>query len=91
MALMIKDPVDLSLPDISGEIVIEDPKTGQQILVNPKIARKTYEEYAKVQGEFFKESCRKNNIDFLELLTNKPFVSTLAEFLKGRRIKLAIQ
>ncbi len=87
MAFVIKDPVDLILPDISGEVILEDPKSGQQILVNPHIAKQAYEEYTSTQESFLKEVCRKNNIDLLELLTNKPFIATLAEFLKGRRTR----
>ncbi|MFH1290876.1 MAG: DUF58 domain-containing protein [Nanoarchaeota archaeon] len=82
--LMVRDPLDNTLPDFSGEVVIEDPRTGQQLLINPKIAKSAYEAYAKEQEEKIRIACIQNNIDLLEMMTNKPFVPTLAGFLKGR-------
>jgi len=83
-ALMIRDKLDNTLPDVFEEIVVEDPKSGQQLLVNPKVARAAYESYARAQQESIKQLCLVNNIDLLEVLTDKPFVPTLASFLKGR-------
>ena len=40
MALMVKDPLDISLPDISTEVVLEG--SGQQLLINPHIAKESY-------------------------------------------------
>ncbi|MBS3077738.1 DUF58 domain-containing protein [Candidatus Pacearchaeota archaeon] len=83
-ALMIRDPLDNTLPDISGEIVVEDPKSGQQLLVNPKVAREAYEKYSSAQQESVRKACLASNIDLLEILTDKPFVPTLSSFLKSR-------
>lgn len=82
--LMVRDPLDNSLPDIAGEIVVEDPKSGQQLLVNPKVAREAYEIYSNAQREAVRKVCISDNIDLLEILTDKPFVPTLSGFLKGR-------
>ena len=84
LLLSIKDPTDKTLPDFSGEIVIEDPRTGQQMLVNPSIAKKVYEQQMLEKEKFLTQTCTENNIDFLELMTDKPFVPVLASFLKGR-------
>jgi len=84
VAVMIKDPLDLTLPPISRELVIEDPNTHQQLLVNPNIARQVYEKFAREQEEFVRKQCTRNNTDVLELLTSNRFVPTLAEFLKKR-------
>lgn len=83
-ALMIRDPLDNTLPNVSGEIVVEDPKSGQQLLVNPKVAREAYERYSRVQQEEIRKTCLASNIDLLEITTDKPFVPTLSGFLKGR-------
>ena len=84
VAIRIRDPVDRSIPQINAEIVIEDPRTGQQMLVNPKIAGKIYVKLVSIQEKLLIETCRKNGIDFLELYTNERFVPILSEFLKGR-------
>jgi uncharacterized protein (DUF58 family) len=83
-ALMVRDPLDRTLPDISGEVVVEDPKTGQQMLVNPRVAREAYEAYAKKQEEEIRLACLNSNVDLLEITTNEPFVPTLSAFLKSR-------
>lgn len=82
--LMIRDSLDNTLPDLSAEIVLEDPRTGEQLLVNPKIAKKVYESISLEQQKLIRASASQNNIDLLEMMTSKPFVPTLSEFLKGR-------
>lgn len=84
MALIIKDPLDKTLPDISGELVIEDSKTGEQILINPKVARKSYEKNIHEKEKFLETALTENGVDFTELMTNVSFVPVLADFLKTR-------
>jgi uncharacterized protein (DUF58 family) len=84
MVLLVKDPLDKTLPEIHGEFVLEDPATGQRILLNPKIAKKQYEKFViehhkKVIGMF-----ERNGIDYVELDTDQPFVPVLTEFLRER-------
>ncbi|MDO8508501.1 MAG: DUF58 domain-containing protein [Nanoarchaeota archaeon] len=84
MGIMVKDPLDKTLPDMDREIVIENPSTGEQILINPKKSKAIYEKYAIQQENFVKDVFRKANIDVLPLMTDIPFVYPLAEFLKER-------
>lgn len=84
MALIIKDPIDKNLPDIHGELVIEDPATGERILINPRLAKGNYERFAREQEFFVKKSFLNLGVDVLELSTDKPFISILATFLKQR-------
>ena len=83
-ALMVRDPLDDTLPEVSGEIVVEDPRTGEQLLVNPKVAKKSYEQISQAKLEQIKGACLSNNVDLLEITTDKPFVPTLSTFLGGR-------
>lgn len=84
MALIIRDPIDKSLPDVQGELVIEDPYSGERILINPRLAKGNYEKFAREQEEFVKKTFFSLGVDILELTTNKPFISNLAVFLKER-------
>ena len=84
LALMIRDPLDRTLPDVTGELVLEDPKTGQQLLVNPKIVRNAYESISLQQEDLLRKACVRYNIDLLELITDKGFVPYLSEFLRSR-------
>jgi len=87
VALMVRDPLDDSMPKISSEFILEDPTTGQQLLVNPKVASESYEKLAIKQKRLIKEVCASNNIDLLELSTNESLIPGLPEFLKGRAVK----
>lgn len=84
MAFMVKDPSDLTLPEISAEFLIEDPKTGQQMLVEPKLAKKMYEKNAKEQEDLVIEALKNSNIDYLKFVTDKPFVHDMINFLENR-------
>jgi uncharacterized protein (DUF58 family) len=87
LLISVKDPIDKTLPDFSDEVVIEDPKTGQQMIVNPAIAKQIYEQQMIEDAKFLKKTCDVNNIDLLELMTDKPFVPSLAAFLKERIVR----
>ena len=88
VALMVKDPLDRALPNVSGELIVEDPKTGQQLLINPKLVRGAYERYSLEQENFLRGVCIRYDIDLLELITDKSFVPYLSGFLKGRVKKI---
>lgn len=84
MAIMIRDPLDRTLPNISGEVIIENPETREKILINPNLARASYEKFAMQQEVFVKNLLFKTGIDTIELTTDKSFISSLATFLKER-------
>jgi uncharacterized protein (DUF58 family) len=84
ISIMIKDELDKTLPNVNREIVVEDPVSGEQILINPKKIREVYERRAyeaelKVKGIF-----KKANVDLFELSTKNSFAFPLAGFLKER-------
>lgn len=82
--IMVRDPLDMELPKVSSEIVIEDPQTNQQLTLNPKVAAEIYKKISEKKLEALRKACLSGGIDLLELYTNEPFVPSLAAFLKGR-------
>jgi len=84
VAVIVRDPLDSHLPMINNEIVIENPETKEKLLINPKIAARIYEENAFKQLSLVKKIFQNNNIDFLELSTEKYFAEEFAAFLKER-------
>lgn len=84
MAFMVKDLLDKTFPDVDREVVVEDPRTGEQILINPKKIKYVYERNAFEQANLIKNLLIKSNVDFLEIMTDKPFAFSLAAFLGGR-------
>jgi len=87
MAIVVKDPLDKTLPDIDKEIFIEDPNTGDKLLVNPAIAKRMYEFNAEKQTQVVRNIFEKSNIDYVELITSEDFSYNLASFLKRRTDK----
>ncbi len=87
LAIAIRDPLDISFPDINKEIVIESPVSGEKLVINPKVAKKVYEDRVKRHREFIKRVLRDSKVDLLELTTGEDFVPALVDFLKGRSVQ----
>ena len=86
VAIIIRDPLDNTLPNINKEIVIQDPKTGQKLLINPSLAKSAYAVNSKEQLDLVKKMFQDLDIDFLELSTAKSFTVDFVDFLKTRII-----
>lgn len=84
VALMIRDPLDKKMPKIKGEIIIEDPNTGRQVIIDPSIVRKSYEKNALDHENLVKNMFFDAGIDFLNITTDQPFPPKLAEFFRSR-------
>lgn len=84
IAVRVRDPLDITLPNIEGEIVLENPKTRGQVIINPNVARKTYEKHASEQAKIVESIFKKYELDFLDLITDKSFAAPLTIFLKER-------
>jgi uncharacterized protein (DUF58 family) len=83
-AFMIRDQLDKTLPNMGGEFVLEDPNTGQQMIVEPRIARKNYERHALKQENFVIESFKEGSVDLLNLSTEDSWAPMVSNFIKGR-------
>ncbi|MFH1133613.1 MAG: DUF58 domain-containing protein [Nanoarchaeota archaeon] len=86
IGVMIRDPRDQYLPDV-GQVVISDPFTSREMVVDTKKVKKEYEANARAQVEEFREAFKKSGGDLLILLTDKEFVNPLKEFFAWRKVK----
>lgn len=84
LGIMIKDPLDLSLPSMNTEIVIEDPNTGQQLLIDPRVAKEQYEKITREQDAYISSIFKESGIDLVKLNTKEGFIAPLIEFLQER-------
>ena len=84
LLIRVKDPLDFTMPAVEGEVVLENPLTHEQIVVNPRVARAAYERYAYEQSKYVSEMFKKTEADFMDLVTTKSFAIPLALFLKER-------
>ncbi len=87
MAMMVKDPLDITFPMINQEVTIEDPVTNQQIIVNPRVAKKIYEKNALEQERMVEEIFNDCGVDLLKINTSEKFVPELAAYLRERAEK----
>lgn len=83
-ALMIRDPLDSSLPKVKGQIVLQDPYSNQQITIDPSLAAEIYKQNAAKQKSFVKQLLKTSGIDLLELETETSFVLPMVSFLNAR-------
>jgi uncharacterized protein (DUF58 family) len=83
VAIMVRDPLDKTLPDINKEMILES-YNGDRLLINPSLVKKTYELGVEKQTAFVRDLFQKSKIDLLELDTRNDFALDLATFLKRR-------
>jgi uncharacterized protein (DUF58 family) len=84
IAIMIRDPLDEELPKTSKQILIQDPHSGRQMIVNPSIVAENYKINALKQKNSVKNIFSEANVDILDLRTDVPFIIPLVSFLKMR-------
>jgi len=85
VALHIKDPAEIELPD-AGRVTLEDPETGGQMLVNtssPRV-RTAYAERMVEQQEKLDSILKAHAIDKIEIRTGQDYVPALHSFFKNR-------
>jgi uncharacterized protein (DUF58 family) len=84
-AFIIRDPVDMRLPEIEGEVAFADPYSGKQLLVSPLEAKRRYDEEAKSQISRLKANLMKTNSNMLLLETDKPFTKEIYNYFRMRK------
>ena len=84
MAFMVRDQWDENLPKTKHQLVISDPYSNQQMIIDSDIAAERYNLNALKQKRMLGEIFKKSNIDFADLYTSESFVYPLVRFLKGR-------
>jgi len=85
IGIMVRDKHDSTLPSDTGQIVVEDPYSRQQLLIDPRLIKKDYEKYAKSQEQEIKNAFTKVNADFLPLSSNEDFIKPIMSFFNARR------
>lgn len=89
IAMAIRDPRDMRLPSNIGQVVVEDPYTGVQNLIDPDKIKSLYSRVALKQLSAIKKTFLKNNCDFVDFYTDQPYVRRLISFFKVRSMKIS--
>lgn len=85
VGIMIRDPRDNRLPEDAGQFVLGDPYSDADILVDVRLIKHKYEEYAKQQIEEVRNIFTEVGADFLLLTTDKGFVYPLLDLFNRRK------
>jgi uncharacterized protein (DUF58 family) len=88
VAVQVKDPRESELPNM-GIITLEDPETGQQLVVDTgdRKLRENFKAAAQAQAEKLEREFKKSGVDRLVISTGEPLLPTLVKFLQRRRFR----
>ena len=86
IGIMLRDPRDREIPEDSNMIVIADPFTDKQIILdpNPRV-REKYREFVEKEENEIADAFYKSHADLLKLTTDQPFLIPLINFFKRRK------
>lgn len=84
MALAVRDPFDEELPKGNYHMVLQDPYSNRQMVVDSSITAKKYRENVIKQKKKLDHIFEHSNIDHTYLDTSKNFVVPLVKFLNSR-------
>ncbi len=89
VAVIVRDPRDRRLPPEIGQVVIADPFSEKEMLVDSNDRdRMEYERQVKMDEDEIKSSLRAINWDFIDISTKENFVMPIIKFLKRRELLL---
>lgn len=87
IGIMIRDPIDMNLPEGVGQVFVEDPVTRERMLFSPNKLKDLYSAETKREVSNLNRIFKNSGADFLFLHTNKSFVGDLITFFKKRESK----
>jgi uncharacterized protein (DUF58 family) len=86
VCVMIRDPRDKMIPkDIKGQVLISDPYSGRELLIEPKVLGSIYEKYVNEQEKEIKNIMRDCKADFITIYTDKSFVKPILNLFNMRK------
>ena len=86
IGLMVRDPGDDFMPDV-GQVVISDPFSDKEVVVNTSKLRKEYNAFTRRQVEEIEEIFKKLGADFIHLKTDKSFIKQVTDLFRRRKQK----
>jgi len=90
IGFMVRDPRDMALPKENIQVLVSDYNSRDQLFLNVKGIREEYEHETKKEVNKFENSFVDNGADFLQLITNEPFLRPLISLFNQRRRKWGV-
>ena len=88
IGIMVRDIRDEELPRNIGKVLVKDPFSDREILIDPYLEAESYRAYTLEKKEQIKRAFIKYDSDFIEVKTNEDFVKPFLTLLERREIKL---
>lgn len=85
ICLMIRDPRDKVLPRDIGQVLVSDPYSHREIIVDSKLIREAYQTYVDRQEKELKRVAKESSVDFVPIYTDKSFVKPVVELFMTRK------
>ena len=86
IGIMVRDPRDKEIPEDSEMIIISDPYTNEQIILDPtKKVRERYKVYVEHQEKNIKDVFIKSRASFLRLSTDQNPIPLIINFFTKRK------
>jgi len=86
IGIMIRDPRDRELPNESGQYYLEDPYSGEKLLIDVKKYSAAYKKYVENEEASIEKHFRATRSDLLRLSTDKDFYYPVVRFFKKRAV-----
>ena len=85
ICLMIRDPRDKMLPRDVGQVLVADPYSHREVLVDAKLVREAYQAYVERQEKELKRLTLESGVDLVPISTDKSFVKPIVELFVMRK------
>lgn len=87
IAIVIRDPMDNRLPGGAGQVVLQDPYSRKQLVIEPELIKDVYERVMQEQQKILERTFVDSNVDFAILSTDIDFVKPTIELFNSRIAK----
>jgi|FLOH01.1.fsa_nt_gi uncharacterized protein (DUF58 family) len=84
LGIMVRDPRDKTLPEGTGQYLLEDPYSNEKMLIDSNDYAKIYADRVKKQEEEVKKGFQSAQAGFISVESDKDFMKPLMKYLKTR-------
>jgi len=87
ICVIVRDPRDKEMPEGVGQVLVSDPCSKKEILIDSNIIKKVYEDYARKEEKKMEDMMKNSRCDFVFLNTDELFTKPIVNLFKMREKK----
>ena len=84
IGIMVRDPRDRVLPKMNRMVLVQDPFSEKQLLMQPGLIKEDYGKYVARQESAMFDFFRKAGIGLISLSTDKGFLKPIMDYFAKR-------